>query len=111
MEYELALKLRNALHLACPVDTSQLQKSIQPAPVGTNQEWVIIIGNRNGEMNGTPSDVYAAFTNNATHIRFKGKAYRNPNYHWANNTVKRWAQENGLQIALQTEEDEDEENE
>lgn len=111
MKFELALKLRNALYAACPVDTGQLQRSIQPTPEGTEHEWLLSVGNEYAGMNGTPSEAYAAFTNSSTHLTFKGKKYRNPNYHWANNAIKKWAQENGIQIALEIEEYEDNENE
>lgn len=105
MTFELAMRLRNALHEACPYDTGQLQLSIQPAPSGNTLRWVIVIGNNDGSMNGTPSNQYAAFTNNATTLKC-GK--ENPNYHWANDAIKKWANDNGMNIAFGNEDEEDE---
>ena len=105
MTYELAMRLRNALHEACPVDSGQLQLSIQPAPSGNSLRYVIVIGNDDGEMNGTPSNQYAAFTNNALTLKC-GK--RNPNYHWANDAIKDWARDNGMTIAFEIGDEEDE---
>ena len=104
MTYELAMKLRNALQEACPVDTGQLRLSIQPVQ-GNELRWVIVIGNDDGSINGTPSNRYAAFTNFARSLK-NGRS--NPNYHWANNAIKKWARENGIQIALDAGDDEDE---
>lgn len=100
MTYELAMRLRNLLQLFCPVDTGQLRLSIQPATESCG-EWVIIIGTDDGSINGTPSNQYAAFTNNAKTINFKGRSYPNPNYHWANRVIEFWARENGFQILLE----------
>ena len=107
MTYELAMKLRNALQEACPVDTGQLKLSIQPAQ-GTSLKWVIIIGTDDGSINGTPSNQYAAITNNARFLKFKNRSVPNPNYHWANEAVKKWARENGIQISLDAGDEEDE---
>lgn len=104
MDYQLAMRLRNALQEACPVDTGQLQLSIQPVQ-GNQLRWVIVIGNDDGSMNGTPSNQYAAFTNNAVTLK-KGK--RNPNYHWANDAIKDWARDNGMTIAFEIGDEEDE---
>lgn len=107
MHYELAAKLRNALQQACPVDSGQLKLHIQPVQ-GNGLCWVITIGQSSGEINGTPSNVYAAITNNARTLKFKNRSYPNPNYHWANRAIERWARENSIQIAMQSEDDMDE---
>lgn len=107
MDLTLAMRLRNALQEACPVDTGQLRLHIQPAQ-GSESCWVITIGQANGEINGTPSNVYASITNNARTIKMKNRSYNNPNYHWVNKAIEKWARENSVQIAMGSEDDEDE---
>lgn len=104
MTYELAMRLRNALQEACPVASGQLQLSIQPVQ-GNELKWVIVIGNDDGSINGTPSNQYAAFTNNALNLK---NGRRNPNYHWANNAIIKWAHENAMTIAFENGDEEDE---
>jgi hypothetical protein len=98
MTYELMQKLRQELVMACPVDTGQLKLSITPAQRRGETVWVIVIGNENGNMNGTPSNQYAAFTNNAPKLK---NGARNPNYHWANRACEKWAKINAVNIAFQ----------
>lgn len=107
MTFELATSLLNALKTACPVDTGQLKGSIQLLQLNA-QEWLVIVGNADGSINGTPSNQYAAFTNNAKNITYKGKTFRNPNYHWANNAILDWANQNKIKLQMEMEDIEDE---
>ena len=107
MTLKLCLDLLEILKKACPVDTGQLKGSIQMLQLNA-QEFVVIIGNADGSINGTPSNQYAAFTNNAKNITWRGKTFKNPNYHWANNAVLEWANKNILEIQIETEDVEDE---
>lgn len=104
MNSQLAQKLVNKLKEKCPVDTGQLQFSIQMLQLN-EREWEVIIGNASGNINGTPSERYASITNfNATLGRNKKP---NPNYHWVNKAIKEWATENMLQFQLNGGEDDE----
>lgn len=87
-----------------PYDTGQLNMSIQMLQLN-EREWVVLIGNESGNINGTPSNVYASITNDAITLGKNGKA--NPNYHWVNKILKKWSEENMLQFELEGD-DEDE---
>ena len=87
----------------CPYDTGQLKTSIQMLQLN-EQEWVVLIGNENGNINGTPSEQYAHITNDYRTLGKYGKPNRN--YHWVNKTIKKWAEENMLQFQLEGDEDE-----
>lgn len=69
-------------------------------------EWLVVIGNDNGSINGTPSNVYAHITNDYQTL---GNGASNRNYHWVNKTIKKWAKENMIQFSLESDDDEDEE--
>ena len=104
MKYELALDLAMRLRAACPVDTGALRMSISRVQ-GTESEYIITIGNNQGkEINGKCATVeYAAITNFAKELNIHGRAYRNPNYHWVNKTVKEWVRANQLNLTIKEE--------
>ena len=93
----------NKLQEESPVDTGQLRSSIQMLQLNDKQ-WMVIIGNENGSINGTPSDVYAHITNDYMTLGKYGKP--NPNYHWVNDAIKEWAKENKIQFEIEGDEDE-----
>lgn len=104
MKYELAVDLALRLRAACPVDTGALRMSISRVQ-GTENEYVITIGNNQGkEINGKCATVeYAAVTNFSKELNIHGRMYPNPNYHWVNDTVERWVQDNKLNFAIKEE--------
>ena len=97
MNDQIAKKLENKLKEKCPVDSSQLQFSIQMKQIDANN-WEILIGNASGNMNGTPSEKYASITNFSSTLGINKKP--NPNNHWVNKAIKEWATENMLQFQL-----------
>ena len=110
MKLQLAHELRNALLKACPVDSGALKGSIQQPQLNANS-YIITIGNNSGkEVNGKcATNVYAGFTNDARYLKLRGKQFTNPNYHWANKAIEQWAKQNAINIALETEEKEEDE--
>lgn len=104
MKQSEAYDLVRMLKKYCPVDTGQLKGSIQPVHIEPNSA-VIIIGNGTASTRDVPSNVYAAFTNNAKTIGKNRKP--NPNYHWANNTIMAWAKKHAYKMILDTEEDDE----
>jgi hypothetical protein len=104
MDRQLALKLANLLRSKCPVDSGALRLSISSVQ-GNPKRWLITIGNESGkEINGKCATIeYAAITNFAKTIRFKGNTYNNPNYHWVNQAVIQWVNENKLLYRITTE--------
>ena len=102
MTFELANKLFIKLQEACPRDTGQLQASIQIVQLSEN-EVTIVIGNEDGSINGTPSNVYASVTNDAQLLDWQGKKIPNPNYHWVNAAIAEWAKENMVAMNLELE--------
>ena len=103
MNSDLAQRLVNTLREECPVDTGQLKTSIQMLQLN-EKEWVVLIGNDSGNINGTPSNVYAHITNDYKTLGKNGKP--NPNYQWVNKAIKKWAEENMLQFQLEGEDNE-----
>lgn len=86
-----------------PYDTGQLQQSIQCIQID-EKTWQILIGNDSGSINGTPSNVYASITNDARTLGKNNKL--NKHYHWVNDTIKKWAEQNMIQFQLEGDEDE-----
>ena len=107
MDRSLVLKLAEKLKLRCPVDTGALKASISQVQ-GNEKEWVITIGNEDASINGTPTIQYAAVTNFALTLNIRGRIYPNPNYHWVNDAIDEWVQENKLILGLQQEDEESE---
>lgn len=105
MDYQLADKLAQKLRVKCPIDTGALQASITNAQ-GNPKRWIITIGNDDASISGTPTIQYAALLNFSVII--KGK--NNKHYHWVNDAVKEWIEENKLLFGLQVESDFDDEN-
>lgn len=107
MNSQLAQKLENMLREACPYASGQLESSIQMLQLNAN-EWIILIGNESGSINGTPSEQYAHITNDYPLIGWSKKEQKfttpNRNYHWVNKTIKKWADENMLQFQLEGDE-------
>ena len=100
MNRHLALRLANTLREACPVDTGQLKGSIQVLQVDA-KNWLVLIGNDSGNVNGTPSNVYASITNDYPTL---GKNHKeNPNYHWVNDAIEKWARENMINFSFERE--------
>lgn len=104
MNSQLAKKLENKLREKCPVDSGQLQFSIQMRQLDA-RNWEVLIGNASGNMNGTPSERYASITNFSKTLG--RNRVPNPNYHWVNNAIKEWATENMIQFQLEDDEDEE----
>ena len=103
MDYSLALDLGERLKKHCPVDTGALRLSIQKAQ-GNPKEWIILIGDNNAEISGTPTVQYAEITNYAKTIKMRnGKEYNNPNYHWVNKAVEEWIRVNKLNFKINSE--------
>ena len=100
MNRELAQRLVNTLREACPVDTGQLKSSIQMLQYDWNK-WVVLIGNDSGNINGTPSNVYASITNDYETLGKNNKP--NPNYHWVNDAIEKWARENMINFSFERE--------
>lgn len=88
-----------------PYDTGQLNASIQMLQVD-EKTWVVLIGNASGNINGTPSNVYASITNDAKTLGKNGKPNRN--YQWVNKILKKWAEQNMINFQLESDDDEDE---
>lgn len=88
-----------------PYDTGQLNASIQMMQL-YEKTWVVLIGNASGNINGTPSNVYASITNDAKTLGKNGKPNRN--YHWVNKILKKWAEQNMINFQLESDDDEDE---
>ena len=117
MDYSLAVRLKEMLIRACPVDSGALKESITIVQYN-EKEFVIQIGNESGEElnDRCATNVYASITNDAKQLRFHTKKSENllivkpnPNYHWVNKTVESWIQENKLKLAVSTDELEEEE--
>ena len=87
-----------------PYDSGQLHDSIQMRQLSANQ-WIVEIGDANGNKTGTPSEEYAHITNDYKTLGKYGKTNRN--YHWVNKTIKKWAEQNMLQFSLEGDEDEE----
>jgi hypothetical protein len=92
------------LREACPYDTGQLKQSIQMLQLN-EKEWIVLIGNESGNINGTPSNVYASITNDARTLGKYGKPNRN--YHWVNKIIKKWAEENMIQFQIESDDDDE----
>ena len=106
MDRALVEKLGQKLREKCPIDTGALRASISGVQ-GNPKEWLITIGNDDASINGTPTIEYAALLNFS--VTIKGK--NNKHYHWVNEAIKEWVEENKLLFGLQTESDfEEEEN-
>jgi hypothetical protein len=91
------------LQEASPYRTGQLHDSIQALQLDENT-WEITIGNDGTAKHETPSNVYASITNFNRTLGKNGKP--NKHYHWVNDTIKKWAEENMLQFQLEGDEDE-----
>ena len=104
MDYSLACDLGERLKKYCPVDTGALRLSIQKAQGNPNQ-WIILIGDDNAEISGTPTVQYASITNFAKTINRNGKEYHNRNYHWVNRAVEEWINANKLNFKIKGDED------
>lgn len=104
MDVRLAYDLIQILMDKCPVDTGQLRGSIQPIHM-TTKHTVVMIGNATANLRSVPSNVYAAFTNNAKTLS-SGRANRN--YHWVNRAIEQWARKNAIQMSYDMEEEEEE---
>jgi hypothetical protein len=87
-----------------PYDTGQLNASIQMLQVN-EKEWIVLIGNESGSINGTPSNVYASITNDAKTLGKYNKPNRN--YHWVNKILKKWAEQNMLQFQIESDDDDE----
>lgn len=98
MNSQLAQRLVNTLREACPVDTGQLRTSIQMLQLNDKQ-WIVLIGNENDSINGTPSEQYASITNDYQTLGKNNKP--NKNYHWVNDAIKKWAEENMIQFQME----------
>lgn len=98
MNSQLAQRLVNTLREACPVDTGQLRTSIQMLQLNDKQ-WIVLIGNENDSINGTPSEQYASITNGYQTLGKNNKP--NKNYHWVNDAIKKWAEENMIQFQME----------
>ena len=71
----------------------------------SEDEWLIIIGNEDGSINGTPSNQYASLLNNSKTITFKGYVKANRHYHWVNKVIENWANIYGVQMTIEMEDD------
>ena len=118
MDYKLAQKLLDVLVRNCPVDSGALKQSITIIQFD-EKNFTIQIGNESGkEINGSSAtNVYASITNQRT-LSFKTKrgtflrvVKRNPNYHWVNNSIQQWIQENKLDLSIMADSQEEEEDE
>lgn len=93
MTFNDAISLMNYLKMKCPYDTGNLKASIQ-APQGNEKEWIIVIGNEDSSINGTPSNRYASILNDAKAISVPTKngykTYTNRHYHWVNAAIREW---------------------
>lgn len=98
MNSELVLKLVIKLIENCPVQTGQLKSSVQMLQVSP-KEWMVLIGSYNATMRRIPSSQYASYTNYDKNKR---------TYHWVNDTLAEWVKENQVDIALESEDDDDE---
>lgn len=107
MDFAQAQSLLNAILVACPVDTGALKGSIQMAQM-SERDWIVIIGNDDSSINGTATNLYAAKTNCDKLIEYRGRVFRNPNYHWLNNAIEKWASDNAINLTLEMEEYSDE---
>jgi len=113
MTFDMAMKLLYRIKAACPVDSGALKQSITIVQFNARR-FVIQIGNNSGkEINGsTATKVYAALTNNMKNLKFKKNgqpmAKRNPNYHWVNDAIEQWIENNQLNIALLYDDEEQE---
>lgn len=103
MNDQIAKKLENKLKEQCPVDSSQLQFSIQMKQLDA-KNWEVLIGNASGNMNGTPSEKYASITN--FHATLGKNKKKNENYRWVNKAIIEWAFENMLPFEMEGEDDE-----
>ena len=114
MTFDMAMKLLYRIKAACPVDSGALKQSITIVQFNA-RSFVIQIGNNSGkEINGsTATKVYAALTNNMKNLRIKKKDGQvmtriNPNYHWVNDAIEQWIEDNQLNIALLYDDEEEE---
>lgn len=89
----------------CPIDTGQLRGSIQPVQAIPGQ-FVVTIGNSTASTRSVPSNVYAAFTNNAL---FLNNGHDNPNHHWVQRALEEWSKKWAYSFAIDTEEEDEEE--
>ncbi len=105
MDEALAQKLVYKLLVNCPYDTGALQASITRAE-GNPKRWIITIGNEDSSINGTATIEYAGLLNFKQMIR----NHKNKHYHWVNDSVKEWIEENKLLIAVAIEDDYDSED-
>ena len=101
MDRNLAEKLAFKLRQKCPIDTGALRASISDVQ-GNETEWLITIGNEDASINGTPTIQYAELLNFAQIIRGHG----NKHYHWVNEAVKEWINENKLHFDIVTDNEE-----
>ena len=103
------MKLLYRIKAACPVDSGALKQSITIVQFNARR-FVIQIGNNSGkEINGsTATKVYAALTNNIKKKDGQVMAKRNPNYHWVNDAIEQWIDDNQLNIALLYDDEEEE---
>lgn len=100
MERFLVEKLAEKLRVKCPVDTGALRASISGVQ-GNPKQWLITIGNDDASINGTPTIQYAALLNFSVTIR----GHKNKHYHWVNEAVREWVQENKLLLNINSESD------
>lgn len=100
MDRLLVEKLAQKLREHCPVDTGALRASISEVQ-GNPKEWLITIGNEDASINGTPTIQYAALLNFEQFIR----GHYNAHYHWVNDAVKEWIEENKLLMNIESEDD------
>jgi len=100
MERILAERLMQKLKAKCPIDTGALRASISQVQ-GNETEWLITIGNEDASINGTPTIQYAELLN----FSFMIRGHKNKHYHWVNEAIKEWVQENKLHFEIQTDVD------
>ena len=100
MDRALVEKLGQKLREKCPIDTGALRASISGVQ-GNPKEWLITIGTDDASINGTPTIQYAALLNFSVVIR----GHNNKHYHWVNEAVREWVEENKLLFGLQAESD------
>lgn len=86
-----------------PYATGQLHDSIQKHQLD-EKTWIITVGTGTAAQRKVPSEVYAHITNDYRTLGKNGKT--NKHYHWVNDTIKKWAEENMLQFQLESDEDE-----
>lgn len=106
MQVQAISDLLTILKRYCPVDTGQLRGSIQPVQAMPG-EYVITIGNGTASTRSVPSNVYAAFTNNALTLR--GGKPNTKNYHWVQKALEEWSRKWAYHFSIDSEEEEEEE--